>query len=460
MIGHLLKPELEELIHGKRWDVLREALSHFHPSDIAEILTEIPETADVPIFRVLPRDLAGEVFSALSPHRQESLLRSLTNEQMRALLHEMPPDDQARLLEELPPEVTRGILAALSPSELKDARDLLGYPPDTAGRYMTPEYVAIPTSSTAQDALSYVRTAGRGKETVNVLYVVDQKGKLAGECSLGSLVIADPNAKVGQIKEASSVALTATTDREEVLRAFEKYGRIALPVTDANGNMLGIITIDDILDVAAKEATEDIQKIGGMEALDAPYLNVSFGQMIRKRGVWLSVLFVGEMLTATAMGFFEAEIAKAVVLALFVPLIISSGGNSGSQAATLIVRSLALGELRLRDWYRVLGRELRTSVTLGAWLGLIGFARIVAWHQFGWVDYSSHFILVGATVWLTLIGVVCFGSVVGSMLPFILKRIGVDPAASSAPFVATLVDVTGLVIYFTVAAIVLRGSLL
>jgi magnesium transporter len=396
----------------------------------------------------------------LPPHHQETLLKSLTNEQMRSLLNEMTPDDQTRVLEELPPEVTRRLLAALSPAELKEARDLLGYPPETAGRYMTPEYVAIRASMTAHDALAHVRKTGRGKETVNILYVLDDKGRLTEDLRLGSLVMADPNAKVGEIHEGPTVSLTANTDREEVLRTFEKYGRIALPVTDANGHMLGIITIDDILDVAAQEATEDIQKIGGMEALDAPYLDVGFGQMIRKRGGWLSVLFLGEMLTATAMGFFEEEIAKAVVLALFVPLIISSGGNSGSQAATLIIRSLALGEVRLRDWYRVLGRELRTSLTLGAWLGLIGFIRIAVWHRFGWVDYSVHFLLVGVTVWLTLIGVVCFGSITGSMLPFLLKRLGFDPATSSAPFVATLVDVTGLVIYFVVALVVLRGTLL
>jgi magnesium transporter len=460
MIGHLLKPELEELIREKRWDVLREALAQFHPSDIAEILTEIPEADDVPIFRFLPRDLAGDVFSYLPPSHQESLLKSLTNEQMRSLLKEMTPDDQARLLEELPPEVTRRILAALSPSELKEARDLLGYPPETAGRYMTPEYVAVPAHLTAQDALGHVRRTGRGKETVNMLYVLDEKGRLAGESTLGSLVMADPDARVADIQEGPPVCLTAITDREEVLRAFEKYGRLALPVTDSHGHMLGIITIDDILDVAAKETTEDIQKIGGMEALDAPYLDVGYSQMIGKRGGWLSVLFVGEMLTATAMGFFQEEIKAAVVLALFVPLIISSGGNSGSQAATLIVRSLALGELRLRDWYRVLGRELRTSLTLGGWLGLLGFIRIVLWERLGWVDYGSHYVLVGVTVWLTLVGVVCFGSITGSMLPFALKRIGLDPATSSAPFVATLVDVTGLVIYFTIALLVLRGTLL
>lgn len=460
MIGHLMRPELEELIQGQQWDVLRDALSHFHPSDIAEILVDVPVESDVPIFRVLPRKLAGQVFSYLPPHHQEALVRSVSNEQMRALLTQMTPDDQARVLEELPPEVTRRILETLSPDELQAARDLLGYAPHSAGRFMTPQYVAIRGNMTAREAIDHVRKTGRGKETINILYVVDDVGHLVEDIRLGTLVMADPEAKISQIHEGSTVALLATTDREVALRMFEKYDRIALPVIDTERHLLGIITIDDILDVAQKEATEDIQKIGGSEALDAPYLDVSFRHMIRKRGVWLSVLFLGEMLTATAMGIFENEIEKAVVLALFVPLIISSGGNSGSQAATIIVRSLALGELQLRDWLRVAFRELRTSLTLGAWLGLIGFIRIVVWHALGWVDYTAHYLLVGATIFATLIGVVCFGSLTGSMLPFLLRRLGFDPATSSAPFVATLVDVTGLVIYFTVAYAILRGTLL
>jgi magnesium transporter len=460
MIGHLMRPELEELIREKQWDVLREALSHFDPSDIAEILVDIPEEDDAPIFRILPRELAGRVFSYLPHHHQESLIRTVSNDQMRQLLQEMTPDDQTRLLEELPPEVTKRVLESLSAEELKSARDLLGYPPHTAGRFMTPDYVAIRADMTAAEAIEHVRKTGRGKETVAVLYVLDSTGKFLEDIRLGSLVMADPERKVSEIGEGSTVSLRATTDREEVLKTFQKYDRIALPVTDAEGHMLGIITIDDVLDVASQEATEDIQKIGGSEALDAPYLDVNYAQMIRKRGVWLSVLFLGEMLTATAMGFFEKEIEKAVVLALFVPLIISSGGNSGSQAATLIVRSLALGELKLSDWLRVLGRELKTSLTLGMWLGLIGLVRIVLWQWLHWVDYGEHYMLVGITVWLTLVGVVCFGSVTGSMLPFLLRRAGLDPATSSAPFVATLVDVTGLVIYFTVAYLVLRGTLL
>ncbi|HMC90105.1 MAG TPA: magnesium transporter [Gemmataceae bacterium] len=460
MIGALLRPDLQQLIRDKQWDVLREVLSEFDPSDIAEILVHVPDEDDVAIFRLLPRDLAGRVFAYLPLDHQEGLIRSLSHEQMRQVLAAMTPDDQARLLEELPASVTRRLLETLSPEELKAARSLLGYPPETAGRYMTPQYVALRADMTAREALEHVRRTGRGKETLNILYVLDAQGKLLKELRLGSLVLADPGIQVAVIEDRPLVSVPATMDREQVLRAFEKYDRTALPVVDRDGNMLGIITADDMLDVAEREASEDIQKIGGMEALDAPYLDVSYLQMVWKRGGWLSALFLGEMLTATAMTHFEDEIARAVVLAMFVPLIISSGGNSGSQAATLIVRSLALTELRLRDWWRVFVREMRSGVTLGAWLGLIGFVRIWLWQRLGFYNYGQHYLKVALTVWLSLIGVVTFGSLSGSMLPFILRRLGLDPATSSAPFVATLVDVTGLVIYFTVALVILRGTLL
>ena len=446
-IGALLAPELQALIREKRWDVLRDALAHFDPADVAEILAELPDPDDVALFRLLPRDLADRVFAYLPPDQQERLLRSLTGEQMRDLLRTMAPDDQARLLEELPAEVTRRILDTLSPDELQAARDLLGYPPQSVGRHMTPRYVALRSDMTAAEALDHVRRTGRGQETLAVLYVVEPDGRLVKELRLGTLVLADPSARVGDIPDRPLVAIPATADREEAVAAFRKYDRLALPVTDRDGRMLGIITADDVLDVAEREATEDIQKIGGTEALDAPYLEVGFFRMLRKRGGWLSVLFLGEMFTATAMAGFEDELAKAIVLAMFIPLIISSGGNSGSQAATLVVRALALTELRLRDWRRVFGRELRSGLTLGAWLGLIGFARVLAWHHLGLYSYGPHYLLVGLTVWLSLIGVVTFGSLTGSMLPFLLRSLGFDPATSSAPFVATLVDVTGIVIY-------------
>jgi magnesium transporter len=460
MIGYLLRPEIEELIREKNWDVLRETFCQFHPSDIAEILTDVPDADDVAVFRLLPRERAGEVFAHLPLHHQEVLVRSLSNDQMRVLLTEMTPDDQARLLEELPPMVTRRLLETLSPEERKEARELLGYPADTAGRYMTPEYVTLRPNMNAREALEYVRTTGRDKETVNVLYVVDANEKLIDDLRLGTLVMADPNAQIADLFDGPLVSLTSTENVDEVLRTFEKYDRIALPVTDKDGTMLGIITIDDIMDFARKEATRDIQMIGGSEALDAPYMEVSFWEMVKKRGGWLTVLFLGEMLTATAMGHFDNEIAKAHILAMFLPLIISSGGNSGSQASTLIVRALALSEVKLREWWRVFGKEVRTSLTLGTWLGMIGFIRIVVWQMVGLFDYGEHYVLIATTVWLSLIGVVGFGSVSGSMLPFILRKLGFDPATSSAPFVATLVDVTGLVIYFTVALFVLRGTLL
>jgi magnesium transporter len=325
---------------------------------------------------------------------------------------------------------------------------------------MTPHYVALPLDMTAGEALAFIRQNGQGKETLNVVYLVDDNGVLKKDARLERIVLADPGVKVSNADQRPLVVVRATDDVEQVVQMFEKYDRVALPVTDNQGHMLGIITVDDVLDLVNREATEDIQKIGGMEALNAPYMEVGFLSMLKKRGGWLSVLFLGEMLTATAMGHFEEEIAKAVVLALFVPLIISSGGNSGSQAATIIVRSLALRELRLRDWWRVLLRELRVSMTLGTWLGMIGFIRVVLWQYLHWIDYGEHYLLVGMTVWVSLIGVVTFGSVTGSMLPFILRGFRLDPATSSAPFVATLVDVTGLVIYFTVAMLILQGTLL
>jgi magnesium transporter len=456
----LLAPDIQILIRERQWQVVRDAVARFDPSDVADILTRVPDEDDAAIFRLLPREQAGQVFAYLPRDQQESLLRSLTNDQMRAVLAAMTPDDQARLLEELPAEVTRRILEALSPNELKAARDLLGYPPESVGRYMTPRYVALRPNMTAAEALAYIRRASRDQETLSVLYVVDDAGMLMKELRLGTLVLADPQARVTGIPDRTLVSIPVTTDREEAVRAFEKYDRLALPVVDRDGHMLGIITADDILDVAEREATEDIQKIGGMEALDGPYLEVGLVQMLKKRGGWLSVLFLGEMFTATAMGYFEGEIEKAVVLAMFIPLIISSGGNSGSQAATLIVRSLALTEVKLADWWRVLTRELRSGLALGTWLGVIGFIRVYAWQHAGLFDYGPHYLRVGLTVWLSLIGVVLFGSLTGSMLPFLLRRLGFDPATSSAPFVATLVDVTGIVIYFSVAALILSGTIL
>ncbi len=460
MIGSVLQADLEEIIRRKAWDELREALSELDPSDLAEIIVDLPPEDEGVIFRVLPRDRAAAAFSYLPLEFQEELVQSLSSDQTQALVGEMTPDDRARLLEELPAEVTRRLLESLSPEELKATRDLLGYPAGTAGRYMTPEYVALPPDITAREALQLVKRTGRGKETLAILYVVDADGKLREDLRLGSLVLADDDMKVADIEDRPIVSIPATASGEDVVAAFERYDRVALPVVDADGRMLGIITADDVLEFSEKKATAEMQKLGGSEALDAPYFSVGFWSMIRKRGGWLAALFLGETLTATAMGHYEHAISLAPVVALFVPLIISSGGNSGSQATSILIRSLALQEVKLREWWRVFSREIGTSLTLGAFLGAIGFLRICLWYWAGWATYEQHPYLMGATVWGSLIGVVTFGSVVGSMLPFLLRRLGFDPATASAPFVATLVDVTGLIIYFTVASAVLRGTLL
>jgi magnesium transporter len=452
--------EWTDLVARQRWEELRSKLERTHVSDIAEMLTALPPKERAIVFRLVARGRAAEVFGYLPPSEQKELIHSLTADEVKRMLNEMRPDDRTRFFGEMPAEVTRKLLEELSPEELKESRELLGYPLESVGRYMTPHYVSIAPDMTAGEALEHIRNIGQKSETLNVVYILDVNGKLLEDIRLGSLVLADPQTKVKNIADPAMVSLHAMDDRESALGLFEKYDRVALPVTDAQGYMLGIVTVDDMLDVAQAEATEDIQKLGGSEALDAPYNQVGLWEMIRKRGGWLSALFLGEMLTATAMSFFEGEIAKAVVLALFVPLVISSGGNSGSQAASLIIRALALRELKLRDWFRVFRREFISGLALGFMLGVIGFFRIVLWQRLHLTNYGAHYLLLAFTVWASLIGVVMFGTLAGSMLPFILRGLGFDPAASSAPFVATLVDVTGLCIYFSVALLILHGTLL
>jgi magnesium transporter len=390
---------------------------------------------------------------------QESLIKALAQEQVADILNSMSPDDRTALLEELPAEATRQLLSLLSPAEMIVAKKLLGYPEESIGRLMTPDYLAIRETSTVQEVLNYIRTHGRDSETLNYLYVIDNRGVLLDDIPVREFLLAPLDKKVSELMDRDVVSLVATQDQEEAVSAFKKYDVGALPVTDSSGVLLGIVTVDDVIDVAEEEATEDFHKVGGSEALDEPYLSINPFTMIQKRAGWLIVLFLGEMLTASAMAFFEREIARAVVLALFVPLIISSGGNSGSQASTLVIRALALGEVRLSDWWRVMRREIFSGLVLGVILGCIGFCRIFLWSMFTNL-YGEHWLMVAATVWLALVGVVLWGTLAGAMLPILLKRAGADPATSSAPFVATLVDVTGLVIYFSMAAVVLKGVLL
>ena len=456
MLGNLLKPEFDALIAAKDWNALRDAFSDMDPADMAEVIEDLPAAESGIIFRLLPRDTAALVFEYLPPHQQSEVVTTLGNEELKNLLNEMAPDDRTRLLEELPAEVTRRVLTTLTPAELKVARELLGYPERSAGRYMTPEFLTIPGNFTASQALDYVRTHGQGRETLNILYIVDEKGRLLDDVRLASLVLSNPDTRVTDIHDRQLVSIPATADREEIIGFFEKYDRVALPVTDSQGVLLGIITHDDVLDVAEEEATEDIQRMGGMEALEAPYLDIGIAGMLRKRVGWLTVLFFGQMFTATAMAHYQDAISQAVFLSAFVPLIISSGGNSGSQATSLIIRALAVRDVALRDWWRVAVRECASGVALGLFLGVLGTLRIVFWPGRAEL-YGPHFVWVGVAVGLSVVGVVMFGTMCGSMLPFLLRRLGLDPATASAPFVATLVDVTGVVIYFTVATVILAG---
>jgi magnesium transporter len=371
----------------------------------------------------------------------------------------MSADNRTALLEELNPEQLNKLLKLLTKKERSIAISLLGYPENSIGRLMTPDYMTARQDWTVRQALEHIRENGEKSETLDIIYIIDEKGLLIDDIKIGEVLLAGLDERISNLMDGKRVSLLVTDDEEVAVNIFTEFDRVALPVTDAQGVLLGIVTIDDVLELAKKEDTEDIQKLGGMEALEEPYMDVSAWKMIGKRAPWLIILFLGELLTASAMAFFEHEIAKAVVLALFIPLIVSSGGNSGSQAATLIIRAMALGEVSLRDWYRILRRELISGVVLGILLGVLGFSRIALWSIIGNV-YGEHWFAIALTIGLSLSGVVLWGSVMGSMLPLVLKRLGADPATSSAPFIATLVDVTGLVIYFTVAAMILSGSLL
>jgi magnesium transporter len=460
MVGKILIPEIRSLIEARNFAGLRELFREWPPADVAEVIVDMPEDDRVIIFRVLPAALAADVFEYLDVDTQQSLLRCMAHEQVAAILNEMAPDDRTALLEEMPSAAARQLIQLLTPEERRIAQALLGYPEGSVGRLMTPDFVSVHENWTVKEVLDYVREHGQDSETLNFIYVVDERGKLIDDLRIRNFLLRPLDTRVDEIMDRNFAHLTVTETQEEALNIFRKYDRAALPVVDSNGALVGIVTQDDMLDVAEEQATEAIQKIGGMEALDEPYTTIPLLRMVKKRGTWLIILFLGEMLTATAMQGYNSEIEKAAILAMFLPLIISSGGNSGSQATTLVIRAMAVGELKLRDWFRVVRKELASGISLGLILGSIGFLRISLWQQLHIFDYGKYHWLVATTVAVALVGVVLWGCVAGSMLPFLLRRCGLDPASASAPFVATLVDVTGLVIYFNVALVILRGTLL
>lgn len=454
-----VKQDLVALIDRKDLPALKKYVEPWLASDLAPIIADLPIGELAALFRVSPRELSATTFTYMPLESQKRLLKLLTQEQVAALLNALPPDDRTAFLNELPLDLAMQLLAMLTPDERQVAQSLLAYPEHSVGRMMTLDFVAVRPEWTVRESLDYIREHGFDRETLNIVFVVDETGHLIDDIRVRRLLLSPLERPVRELLDGNYAWLSAADDREKALAVFRKFDRVALPVVDDNKKIIGIVTVDDMLDVAEAEATEDIQKLGGSEALDEPYTTIALSRMVKKRASWLVILFLGEMLTATAMSYFEDEIAKAVVLALFVPLVISSGGNAGSQAATLVIRALALGEFRLRDWWKVMRRELAAGLALGLILGAIGFVRIAAWSMFSNI-YGPHWPLVATTVGLALVGIVLWGSLMGSMLPLVLKRCGLDPATSSAPFVATLVDVTGLIIYFSVAFLIMHGTLL
>ena len=452
--------KIKELLDNTNAEALTAKLKAMKYNDILYILERCNDAHKIEVYEALPDVLAIKCFKVLPKKTQLLLIKNIHHKKVAMLLNSLPDDDRTAFLKDCPSRVVNELVKQLNDDERTITLSLLGYPQHSVGRLMTPHYIAVKQHWTVARVFDFIRSHGQNSETVNVIYVVDDNGVLIDDIRIREFIFVQPETLVSDVMDHRYLQLLATDKETEAINIFRQHNRFALPVVDANGVLLGIVTIDDVLRLAEKEDTKEIQKIGGSEALDEPYTTISFKNLIKKRAGWLIILFLGEMLTATAMGFFEGEISKAVVLALFIPLIISSGGNSGSQASSLIIRAMALGEITFKDWWRVMRREILSGLTLGSILGFVGFLRILIWQQTHLYNDGIHWLLVAITIGFSLVGVVLWGTISGSMLPIALKKLGADPAASSAPFVATLVDVTGLVIYFSVAYIILRGTLL
>lgn len=430
------------------------------PSEVAKIFLDLPATSAVKAFEAFPEKNQVLLFPYLDDLVQKQIIHDISKENASKILNSISSDDLLIFLSNLKGVELSETLEYLNEKNKKAAHNLLGYPKESVARLINTEFVTIKKEMTIEEAMAHLRKHHQDSETANVVYVVDAEGKLIDDIPIRRLVLNEPGKKVEDIMDGFYVKLSLEDSKETAIDIFKQYDRAALPVTSDSNVLLGVITVDDVLDIEEEKSTREMQRFGGVESLEYPYVKTPFLSLIKKRAGWLIVLFVGEMLTATAMGYFDEEISKAVVLALFVPLIISSGGNSGSQAATLIIRAMALRELSLKDWWFVMRREILSGLTLGIILGSIGFLRITAWQEFHWYQYGPHWLLLAITIFFSLIGIVMWGTLSGSMIPIILKRFKIDPATSSAPFVATLVDVTGLIIYFGIAAIVLKGTLL
>jgi magnesium transporter len=452
-------PEIESLIAERKLSILKEILNDWTPADIADLILDLPEQEQVIVFRLLPIELATETFEHLEFEVQVDLLRAMGKGEVAAILNDMSPDDRTALLEDLPGSAVKQLIQLLSTEERKIAQTLLGYPENSVGRLMTPDYIAVKPDWTIAETLDFIRENAEDSETLNVIYVVNDRGILIDDIRIREIILSPMAKKISDLMDENYVSLNVSDDQELAVEQFKKYDRIALPVTDKFGVLIGIVTVDDVLDVAEEEATEDIQKIAATGVLQEPYPTIPLFQLIKKRAFWLTILFIAQILTAFVLGYFEDHLGKAIALTIFIPLIISSGGNSGSQAATLVIRAMAVGEITLKDWWLIMRREVISGLVLGGVLGVIGFLQVSVIANFS-NSLQQHWILIGLTIFFSIIGIVIWGTISGSMLPFILKRMGADPATSSGPLVTTIVDVTGLIIYFSIAMIILSGTLL
>ena len=439
--------------------LLREFLDEQNISDVVELVNEFPEN-EATIIDNMTVHRAVSVFKILDINQQKDIIKELPARKTAKILNELPPDDRTDFLEELPKAAIRDLIKLLDPEERKITLSLLGYPEDSVGRLMTPDYVYVYPHYSVSQVLDNIRKYGKNSETIDVIYIIDEKGGLIDDIRIRDLLLAKPDDIISDIIDGRFVALNVYDDQEHASQVFKMNNRTAIPVVDDNDVLLGIVTIDDILWVTNEEFSEDMQKMGGMEALNEPYLDISIFKLFKKRITWLVVLFIGELFTATAMGYFEDELAKVLVLASFIPLILSTGGNSGSQSSTLIIQAMAVGEITIADWWKILRREIIGGFLLGILLGILGFFRVAVWHMIAPGFYGVHWFLIGITIGFTIVGVVIWGTITGSMLPIVLKKLGADPAVSSAPFVATLVDVTAILIYFSLAYLFLQGTLL
>ena len=431
-----------------------------HPADVAEQLAGLDIKSRNIAFYMLSNAEKVDVFSYFEPDIQQEIVKSLTDKDLADVLNNLDPDDRTELFENFPDELIKHSINLLNQEERSIALNLIGYKEDSIARLMTPHYIQVKEYYTVKQVLAHIKKYGKKAETLNYIFIVDGKNRLIDDLKIGEILLADDETKVSDLMDHNFVSLKTTVPIEGAFEIFDKYDRSTIPVITENKVLVGIVTFDDILDRMKIRDTEDIQKFGGMEELDVSYTKTPIAELIKKRAGWLVILFVGEMFTASAMSYYDAEIEKAVVLALFVPLIISSGGNSGSQAASLIIRAMALGEIKLKDWWYVMKKELYSGLALGGILGLIGFIRIAIWEKTGIYDYGEYWVSIALTVSLSLVVIVLWGTLSGSLVPFILRRIGFDPATASSPFVATLVDVSGLIIYFSIAATLLSGKLL